>query len=189
MSSKVPIRVSTSTSLIGGNDVYLPYLHPTSPPSSTATAALSPAPPGAPILHATLSQGLVYDKKSLYHSSAIISSLVETATLPLRYVIPISSFKTFNDFFYHKLKPSVRPTESPTDPCRLISAADCRLMVFETVSEATKLWIKGCEFSIACLPVPELTFTDLYCNFSTGLSNQVRIIFNALITRTMIKQK
>ncbi|KAG2028302.1 tubulin domain-containing protein [Suillus americanus] len=30
------------------------------------------------------SQGLAYDKNSLYHTSAVISSLVETATLPLR---------------------------------------------------------------------------------------------------------
>lgn len=59
--------------------------------------------------------------------------------------------ETFNDFFYRKLKPSARPTESPDDPRRLVSAADCRLMVFETVSEATKLWIKGREFSIARL--------------------------------------
>lgn len=31
---------------------------------------------------------------------------------------------------------------------RLVSAADCRLMVFETVSEATRLWIKGRDFTI-----------------------------------------
>lgn len=59
--------------------------------------------------------------------------------------------ETFNEFFYRKLKPSARPVESPDDPWRLISAADCRLMVFETVSEATKLWIKGREFSVARL--------------------------------------
>ncbi|KAF8808440.1 hypothetical protein BYT27DRAFT_7188951 [Phlegmacium glaucopus] len=61
------------------------------------------------------------------------------------------SFKTFNEFFYRKLKPSARPVEAADDPYRLVSAADCRLMTFETVSEATRLWIKGREFSVARL--------------------------------------
>ena len=39
----------------------------------------------------------------------------------------------------------------PDDPNRLVSGADCRLMAFETISEATKLWIKGREFTIARL--------------------------------------
>lgn len=50
-----------------------------------------------------------------------------------------------------KLKPNARPIDSPDDPTLLVSAADCRLMVFETVSEATHLWIKGREFAIGCL--------------------------------------
>lgn len=41
--------------------------------------------------------------------------------------------------------------ESPDDPYRVVSGADCRLMAFETVNEATKLWIKGREFSVARL--------------------------------------
>ncbi|KAF8970603.1 hypothetical protein BDZ97DRAFT_2055155 [Flammula alnicola] len=43
--------------------------------------------------------------------------------------------ETFNEFFYRKLKPSARPVESLNDPYRLVSAADCRLMTFETVNE------------------------------------------------------
>lgn len=46
---------------------------------------------------------------------------------------------------------STRPVESPEDPCRLVSAADCRLMTFATVNEATRLWIKGREFTVARL--------------------------------------
>lgn len=41
--------------------------------------------------------------------------------------------------------------EDPDDPTRLVSAADCRMMAFETVSEATRLWIKGREFTVARL--------------------------------------
>jgi phosphatidylserine decarboxylase len=50
-----------------------------------------------------------------------------------------------------KLKPDARPVEMPDDQTRLVSGADCRLMAFETISEATKLWIKGREFTVARL--------------------------------------
>jgi phosphatidylserine decarboxylase len=50
-----------------------------------------------------------------------------------------------------KLKPDARPVESPDDPYRLVSGADCRLMAFETVTEATRLWIKGRDFTVARL--------------------------------------
>lgn len=39
----------------------------------------------------------------------------------------------------------------PDDPTTIVSAADCRLVVFESVNEATKLWIKGREFTVARL--------------------------------------
>lgn len=97
----------------------------------------------------SIKQGAKYDSpESVRH----IPSFIEFHGLKVDEILePISSFKTFNAFFYRKLKPSTRPIESPDDPRRLVSAADCRLMVFETVSEATKLWIKGREFSIARL--------------------------------------
>lgn len=41
--------------------------------------------------------------------------------------------------------------DSPSDSYRLVSAADCRFMAFESVNEATRLWIKGREFSVARL--------------------------------------
>lgn len=64
---------------------------------------------------------------------------------------PLDSFKTFNEFFYRKLKPDARPNEEPDNPGRLVSGADCRMMAFPTVSEATRIWIKGRDFSIARL--------------------------------------
>lgn len=64
---------------------------------------------------------------------------------------PLDSFKTFNEFFYRKLKPTARPNEEPDNPFRLVSGADCRMMAFETVDEATQIWIKGRDFSIARL--------------------------------------
>lgn len=65
------------------------------------------------------------------------------------------STETFNQFFYRKLKPDARPIADPEDPGRLVSCADCRMMAFETVSEATRIWIKGREFSVARLLGPE----------------------------------
>ena len=50
-----------------------------------------------------------------------------------------------------KLKMSARPIDEAENPNRLVSAADCRLMAFETVNEATRLWIKGREFTVARL--------------------------------------
>jgi len=64
---------------------------------------------------------------------------------------PLNSFKNFNQFFYRKLKPDARPIESPEDPNRLVSGADCRLMAFASVNDATRIWIKGREFSVARL--------------------------------------
>ncbi|KAG8974217.1 hypothetical protein FRC05_007793 [Tulasnella sp. 425] len=64
---------------------------------------------------------------------------------------PLDSFKNFNQFFYRKLKTEARPLSEPNDPNRLVSVADCRSMLFESVDEATKIWIKGREFSVGRL--------------------------------------
>jgi len=68
---------------------------------------------------------------------------------------PLDSFKTFNQFFYRELKEDARPVASPDDPTVLVSGADCRMMAFESVGEATKLWIKGRDFTIATLLGPQ----------------------------------
>jgi phosphatidylserine decarboxylase len=68
--------------------------------------------------------------------------------LPDLYHKPFPPTESFNEFFYRKLKPSARPIEKPNDPFRLVSAADCRFMSFTTVDDATRLWIKGREFTI-----------------------------------------
>ncbi|CCL98617.1 uncharacterized protein FIBRA_00619 [Fibroporia radiculosa] len=97
----------------------------------------------------SIKQGIKYDSPQ---SAREIPAFVAFHNLNVDEILePISSFKTFNEFFYRKLKPNARPTENPDDPCRLVSGADCRLMVFETVNEATRLWIKGREFTVARL--------------------------------------
>lgn len=64
---------------------------------------------------------------------------------------PLDHFKTFNEFFYRKLKPGARPCESPDDPTVVVSPADCRMMAFQTIEQATKIWIKGMDFTVAKL--------------------------------------
>ena len=61
---------------------------------------------------------------------------------------PISEYKTFNEFFYRKLKDGARPIASSNDPNIIVSAADCRLQVYNNVDEATRFWVKGRNFSI-----------------------------------------
>ncbi|KAG1885650.1 Misato segment II tubulin-like domain-containing protein, partial [Suillus subluteus] len=90
-------------------------------------------------LESNLSQVLSYDKNSLYHTSAVISSLVETATLPLR------------------LK------DSREDIAMIADHLNWR--------KCSRLGQLGGIVSLP-FPVTEAAFTDLYCNFSTGLSNK-----------------
>lgn len=63
----------------------------------------------------------------------------------------IDSFENFNSFFYRKLKEDARPAADPEDPTTLVSSADCRMTCFQSVTEATQIWIKGRTFSIAKL--------------------------------------
>lgn len=44
-----------------------------------------------------------------------------------------------------------RPVTDPEDPRTLVSVADCRMMAFESVQEATKIWIKGRDFTVGKL--------------------------------------
>lgn len=66
-------------------------------------------------------------------------------------LLPLEEFKTFNEFFYRKLKPDARPCSAPDNPKIIVSPADCRTVVFNRVDEATAIWIKGREFSIGRL--------------------------------------
>ncbi|CAF2112467.1 unnamed protein product [Rotaria magnacalcarata] len=60
----------------------------------------------------------------------------------------ISDYATFNEFFYRKLKPSARKIADSNNPNVIVSAADCRLIIFDNVNDATRLWIKGHHFSL-----------------------------------------
>ncbi|GAA5892606.1 hypothetical protein JCM8208_005861 [Rhodotorula glutinis] len=95
----------------------------------------------------TKKQGAKYDSPA---SAREIEPFIKFHNLNMEEVLdPVSSFKTFNEFFYRKLKPDARPVADPDDPRTAVSAADCRAMFFDTVSDATSIWIKGREFTVA----------------------------------------
>ncbi|KAG8922083.1 hypothetical protein FRC02_012151, partial [Tulasnella sp. 418] len=97
----------------------------------------------------SIKQGLKYDSPE---SAREIPPFIAFHNLNLDEILdPLESFKSFNEFFYRKLKKEARPTEEPDNPARLVSCADCRMMAFESVTEATKIWIKGREFSVGRL--------------------------------------
>eukprot|EP01090_Pellita_catalonica_P011421 TRINITY_DN2307_c0_g1_i1.p1 TRINITY_DN2307_c0_g1~~TRINITY_DN2307_c0_g1_i1.p1 ORF type:complete len:531 (-),score=72.88 TRINITY_DN2307_c0_g1_i1:26-1420(-) len=70
-------------------------------------------------------------------------------------------FKTFNEFFYRKLRPGARDIAKGDV---VVSPADCRCVVFRNVDEATQLWIKGKEFSLRSL----LNDEELAARFEGG---------------------
>ncbi|GAA6054109.1 hypothetical protein NBRC10513_006125 [Rhodotorula toruloides] len=94
----------------------------------------------------TKKQGLKYDSPA---SAREIEPFIRFHNLNMNEVLdPLSSFKTFNEFFYRKLKPDARPVADPEDPRTVVSCADCRAMFFQTVDDATSIWIKGREFTV-----------------------------------------
>lgn len=79
-----------------------------------------------------------------------IESFIKTYKLDLTELLEpdVSSYKTFNEFFYRKLKADARPIDSKDDPAVITSAADSRLTCFESISSATEFWIKGQAFTL-----------------------------------------
>ncbi|KAF3037208.1 hypothetical protein E8E12_003859 [Didymella heteroderae] len=63
-------------------------------------------------------------------------------------LLSTSQFKNFNEFFYRALKPGARPCSAPDDPRVIVSPADCRTVVFNTLDQAQSIWVKGREFTV-----------------------------------------
>jgi phosphatidylserine decarboxylase len=59
-------------------------------------------------------------------------------------LLPTSSFKSFNEFFYRQLKPEVRPIGEG-----LVSPADGKILAFENVADLRSFFVKGDEFTLA----------------------------------------
>lgn len=62
--------------------------------------------------------------------------------------LPLDKFENFNQFFYRELKDGARPVANPKENKVAVSPADSRLNVFPTITEATKIWVKGKNFNL-----------------------------------------
>ena len=99
----------------------------------------------------SIKQGIAFDSptNALAHIQAFIQTYqIDTSAL----LEPdITKYRTFNEFFYRRLKPDARPPAHPEDPDVVSSAADCRLTVFQTVDKAKEIWIKVSAACSACV--------------------------------------
>lgn len=98
----------------------------------------------------SIKQGIKFDHPLLTRD---IASFVNFHKLDLSdcLINDYTKFTSFNDFFYRKLRVGARPIECPDDDRIVVSPADCRTTTFATVNDATNLWIKGRNFSVAKL--------------------------------------
>ncbi|KAI1327302.1 phosphatidylserine decarboxylase-domain-containing protein [Xylariaceae sp. FL0255] len=94
----------------------------------------------------SIKQGRKYDDPA---SKSQIEGFVAFHKLDMSEVLlSVDEFKNFNEFFYRALKPDARPCSAPDNSHIIVSPADCRSVVFNTIDAATNVWIKGREFSI-----------------------------------------
>ncbi len=97
----------------------------------------------------SIKQGKKFDDPA---SAREIQSFINFHRLDMSEVLhPLEKFRNFNEFFYRELKPNARPCSAPDNPRIVVSPADCRAVVFNSTDDATRIWIKGREFSIARL--------------------------------------
>ncbi|KAI0406030.1 phosphatidylserine decarboxylase [Xylaria palmicola] len=94
----------------------------------------------------SIKQGKKYDDPA---SKSQIEPFVAFHQLDMSEVLlAVEEFKNFNQFFYRALKPGARPCSAPDNPHVIVSPADCRSVVFNSIDSATKIWVKGREFSV-----------------------------------------
>lgn len=94
----------------------------------------------------SVKQGKKYDDPA---SKEEIQGFINFHKLDMSEVLlSVDQYKNFNEFFYRALKPGARPSSAPDNPHIIVSPADCRSVVFNSVDAATNVWIKGREFSI-----------------------------------------
>lgn len=94
----------------------------------------------------SIKQGKKYDDPA---SASQIVDFINFHQLDMSEVLlPLEEFRTFNEFFYRALKPDARPCSAPDNPHIIVSPADCRAVVFDRIDDATRIWVKGREFSL-----------------------------------------
>ncbi|RYO74372.1 hypothetical protein DL764_010897 [Monosporascus ibericus] len=82
-----------------------------------------------------------------------IKGFVETYGINMADFEPsdIDKYRTFAEFFTRRHAPGSRPIFAPEDNSKAVAVADSRVVVYESVAETKRLWIKGADFSITNL--------------------------------------
>lgn len=96
----------------------------------------------------SIKQGVRYDS---YKSRDKIEDFVKFFGLNLNECLirDIKQYKTFNDFFTRRLKRNARPIEGEERGNEIVSLmADARTIVFNSIPDAQKIWIKGRGFTV-----------------------------------------
>ncbi|KAI8091016.1 phosphatidylserine decarboxylase-domain-containing protein [Gilbertella persicaria] len=111
-------------------------------------------------LKETLRQGQFFSEPE---SVEQIPSFINHYSIDMtNYVISdIQEYKNFNEFFSRAILPEKRPIAEPEDEGVIVSSADSRLNVFDSVDAATTFWIKGKEFTLAKLLQDEALAQEL----------------------------
>ncbi|QPG77193.1 hypothetical protein FOA43_004600 [Brettanomyces nanus] len=94
-------------------------------------------------------QGMKFDQVS---SARKIAAFIKFYALDLSdcLLLNISEYRTFNEFFYRKLRPETRTIEGdPLNGNIVTSCADSRLTVFHEISLSKQVWIKGRDFKVS----------------------------------------
>ena len=82
--------------------------------------------------------------KDKSNSTKDIEAFVEELNIDMSEAVKsMDEFKSFNDFFYRKLKPEARPIGEG-----LISPADAKLIAFESIDEVGEFYVKGRKFTL-----------------------------------------
>ncbi|RYP51415.1 hypothetical protein DL769_010818 [Monosporascus sp. CRB-8-3] len=82
-----------------------------------------------------------------------IKGFVETYGINMADFEPsdIDKYRTFAEFFTRAHAPGSRPIFALDDDSKAVVVADSRVVVYESVAETKRLWIKGADFSITNL--------------------------------------
>ncbi len=89
-------------------------------------------------------------RMSTLQSAARVAPFIARYGLdPAEFANPPSSFRSFNEFFFRKLKPAARPIDP--DEASVVFPADGRHLGFERASSIQDVFVKGQQFDLAAL--------------------------------------
>lgn len=106
----------------------------------------------APLCHTFLSRSSGFSKlcglyqKSRLSRSCILPFIKKYDVNQNEFKDPVSSFKSFNDFFIRTLKAQARPIDS--SPFTATCPADGRYLCFQNLKTIETFWIKGKQFNL-----------------------------------------